>query len=251
MRTFGRSNINRAIRLASQSSTALVLVVACAKGSDSAKMDTAAPTGAPAVGSAASAPAPDSMTLVRGTVASVSASEVVVKNDSGASVTVTVSGPIQVFSRATGDLSHVSQNSFIGVTTVKQPDGAERATEIHIFPEELRGLGEGSRMMTPPAGAAANGSPASRMTNGAVSTASPAAATPASRMSNGNVASTNGSTLVVQYAGGSQNVTVPPTTPVTEIKLVQQPLAAGDKVVVVAKKGTDGSLSSNKALLMK
>jgi len=37
------------------------------------------------------------------------------------------------------DLSKVQEKTFIGVTTVKQPDGSERATEIHIFPEELRG----------------------------------------------------------------------------------------------------------------
>jgi hypothetical protein len=68
-------------------------------------------------------------------------------------------------------------------------------------------------------------------------------------MSNGNVASTNGSTLVVQYAGGSQTVTVPPNTPVTQIKQVSKLLAAGDQVVVVATKRSDGSLVSGKALL--
>jgi hypothetical protein len=39
------------------------------------------------------------------------------------------------------------QGSFVGVTSVPQPDGAQRATEIHIFPEELRGTGEGSYLM--------------------------------------------------------------------------------------------------------
>lgn len=127
---------------------------------------------------------------------------------------------------------------------MKQPDGSERATEIHVFPEELRGVGEGSRMMAPNTSAAAsrmtNGSvSASRMTNGAVSQ---------SRMSNGSVTSTSGSTLVVQYAGGSQNVTVPPNTPVTELKLASKAVAAGDQVAVLAKKAPDGSLTSNKAI---
>lgn len=214
--------------------------VACSRGSNQASVDTTTPQKTPAP--AASAPAADTMTMVRGTVASASAAELVVKTDTS-SVTVKVAPPLQVFSRGTGDLAHVTPNSFIGVTTVKQPDGSERATEIHIFPEALRGLGEGSRMMTPAAGAGAS-SP-SRMTNGSVS----GSAAPASRMSNGSVASTNGSTMVVQYAGGSQTVTIPPNTPVTEIKLVSKPLAVGDQVVVVATKASDGSLVSGKALL--
>src|SRR5213075_1177497 len=100
---------------------------------------------------------------------------------------------VTVYDRSASTLANVKDNTFIGVTTVKQPDGSERATEIHIFPEELRGLGEGSRMMTP----ATSGGGGNRMTNGNVS---------ASRMSNGTVAGANGSTLAVQFAGGSQNV---------------------------------------------
>lgn len=227
-------------------SFAVLVVAGCSGGSDSAKVDTMTPQQTPAP--SVSAASPDSMTMVRGTVASTSAGELVVKTDS-ASVTVKVTAPFQVFARAPGDLSHVTQNSFIGVTTVKQPDGSERATEIHVFPEDLRGLGEGSRMMTPPAGAAASTS-GNRMTNGSVSDSKMTNGTAASRMSNGSVASTNGSTLVVQYAGGSQSVAVPPNTPVSEIKLVSKQLAVGDQVVVVAKKRSDGALTSGKALLM-
>jgi hypothetical protein len=181
--------------------------------------------------------------LLRGTVTSVSASQLVLKSDTGV-VTVALTQPFHLYTRAPSDLSHVKESTFIGVTTVKQPDGSERATEIHVFPEELRGLGEGSRMMAEDRGAGP-----SRMTNGNVSaprmtngTASP------SRMSNGSVSSTNGSSLVVQYAGGSQNVTVPPNTPVTELKLSSKNLAVGDQVAVMATKGSDGSLTADKAV---
>jgi hypothetical protein len=98
--------------------------------------------------------------------------------------------PFHVYTRAPSDLSKVTEKSFIGVTTLKQPDGSERATEIHVFPEELRGLGEGSRMMA----------------------------------------------------------TVPPNTPVTELKLVSKTLAAGDQVAVLAKKSPDGSFAADKAI---
>jgi hypothetical protein len=186
---------------------------------------------------------PDAPIMLRGTVANVSATQIVLKSDTG-TVTVALAQPFHLYVRAPSDLSKVKESSFIGVTTVKQPDGSERATEIHVFPEELRGVGEGSRMMAPNTSAAAsrmtNGNvSASRMTNGAVSQ---------SRMSNGSVSSTNGSSLVVQYAGGSQNVTVPPNTPVTELKLASKSIAAGDQVAVLATKAPDGSLTSDKAI---
>jgi hypothetical protein len=152
---------------------------------------------------------------------------------------------LQVYDRTPSDLSHVKDSSFIGVTTVKQADGSERATEIHIFPNELRGMGEGSRIMSPSTGGGGN-----RMTNGSVSSSRMTNGSVASsRMSNGTVANATGSTLVVQYPGGSQNVTVPAGTPVTEIKAVSKQLAAGDRVVIVAKKQSDGSLVSTQALI--
>ena len=186
---------------------------------------------------------PDAPIMLRGTVTSVSANQLVLKSDTGA-VTVALTQPFHLYVRAPSDLSHVKESSFIGVTTVKQPDGSERATEIHVFPEELRGVGEGSRMMAPQASAAA-----SRMTNGNVSASRMTNGTASqSRMSNGNVSSTNGSNLVVQYAGGSQNVTVPPNTPVTELKLASKHLAVADQVAVMAKKAPDGSLTADKAI---
>ena len=185
---------------------------------------------------------PDAPILVRGTVTSVSPTQLVLKSDTGA-ITVTISQPFHLYTRAPSDLAHVKESTFIGVTTVKQPDGSERATEIHVFPEELRGLGEGSRMMAPQASAAA-----SRMTNGNVSASRMTNGTAQSRMSNGSVSSTNGSSLVVQYAGGSQNVTVPPNTPVTELKLSSKTVVVGDQLAVMAKKAADGSLTADKAV---
>src|SRR2546423_11255795 len=121
------------------------------------------------VARSARTPNPDAPIMVRGTVVSVSANQLVLKSDTGI-VTVGLTQPFHLYVRAPSDLSRVKESSFVGVTSVKQPDGSERATEIHVFPEELRGVGEGSRMMAPNTRAAA-----SRMTNGKVS---------ASRMTN-------------------------------------------------------------------
>jgi len=130
----------------------------------------------------------------------------------------------------------VTDKAFVGVTSVKQPDGKEQATEIHVFPEDLRGLGEGSRMMEPSTSASG-----SRMTNGSVQ---------GSRMSNGTVSSANGGTIVVTYAGGSQSIDVPPNTPVTAIKETSKQPSAGDQVVIVSKRGDSGALTATAILLV-
>ena len=217
-------------------SSLVLAVFACNRSSDSAHDSTQA-------AQSAQTPSLDAPIMLRGTVVSVSANQLVLKSDTG-TVTVGLTQPFHFYVRAPSDLAHVKESSFIGVTTVKQPDGSDRATEIHVFPEELRGVGEGSRMMAPD-----NSASASRMTNGNVSASRMTNGTASqSRMSNGNVSSTNGSSLVVQYAGGSQNVTVPPNTPVTELRLASRGLAAGDQVAVLAKKAPDGSLTADKAI---
>lgn len=212
-----------------------IVAAACNRESGNVQSDTTAAQAAPAK--------TDSVANIRGTVASVSATDIAIKTDS-ATVNVKLSQPFQVYEREPGKLADVKDNSFIGVTTVKQPDGTEQATEIHIFPEELRGMGEGSRMMTQNSGGG------NRMTNGAVTssrmtngTASP------SRMSNGSVTNSTGSSFVVQYSGGSQTVKVPANTPVTELKTTSKQLAVGNQVVIIAKKASDGSLTADKGLL--
>jgi len=213
------------------------LGTACAQRQDTSATDTS-------VASSTASTSSDTSAMVRGTVSTASPTQVVVSTANG-NVTVAVTPPLTVYSRQPARLADVKDNVFIGVTTVKQPDGSERATEIHIFPEELRGLGEGSRMMN----AGAGGNPGNRMTNGAVSQSRMTNGTAASRMSNGSVANANGSTFDVQYAGGMQKVTVPPNTPVTQIKAISRQLATGDQVVIPAKKNPDGTLSTNRVML--
>jgi len=217
---------------------AAVAVAACNRGSEYASSDTASATSK--MGSTS-----DTATTIRGTVASISPTEVVVAAPTG-NVTVKLAQPFQVYAREPGKLDDVKDNVFVGVTSVKQPDGSEVATEIHTFPEALRGLGEGTRIMTVNPNAAAGAS--SRMTNGAV-TESRMSNGSASRMSNGNVANANGSKLVVQFAGGSQTVTVPQNIKVTEIKPTSKTLTTGDQVVIMAKKNGDGTFSASSALL--
>ncbi len=228
------TNISRPSWLVASLASMALVSVAC-RGAQKAQSDTASAAGN------VHAP-PDTAGMVRGTVASLSSTSLVINVDTG-KVTVHVTQPLHVFDRTTGTLTDLKDNSFVGVTSVKQADGSEKATEIHIFPDELRGLGEGSYMMAPSGGA-------NRMTNGAVSASRMTNGTASSsRMSNGTVSGAGGSTITVQFSGGSQSIVIPPNTPVSEIKVSSKPLAAGDRVVVPATKGPDGSLTTDKVLL--
>jgi len=193
---------------------------------------------APLSGLAQDVPAhnPDGMISISGTVERASAGELAIKPRTGSDImTVKLVQPFHLYARVPGDLSHLKDTSFVGVTSVKQPDGTERASAIGILPEELRGVAEGSYMMNTPAGATP-----SRMTNGAVSQ---------SRMSNGIAKREEASTLTVQYQGGVQKITVPADTPVNEYQLTATEPVVGDRVFVLARKASDGSLSSSVGIL--
>jgi hypothetical protein len=189
---------------------------------------------------------PDGVISIRGTVEHASAEELAIKPPGGGDVTtVKLVQPLHLYVRVPGDLSHLKDTNFVGVTSVKQPDGTERATRISILPEELRGVGEGSYMMNQAAGATP-----SRMTNGSVSASRMTNGTASqSRMSNGSVKRTDASTLTVQYQGGVQKITVPPDTPVQEYQLTTTKPTVGDQVFLWAQKASDGSLSASKGIL--
>jgi hypothetical protein len=149
---------------------------------------------------------------------------------------VKIKQPLTTYGREPSDLSHVTSQSFVGVTSVKQADGKEQAKEIHIFPPELKGAGEGSNMM--------DQASQSRMTNGSVSSTG-------SRMTNGTVQKQGGGqTIVVQYKDGSQTITVPPGTEVTQIVPKQQKLEAGDTIYAATEKASDGTLTTNKVYVI-
>ncbi len=179
---------------------------------------------------------PDGLISISGTVERASGNELAIKPSTGGeATTVKLVQPLHLYSRVPGDLSHLKDTNFVGVTSVKQPDGSERASAIGILPEELRGVGEGSYMMNTPAGATP-----SRMTNGTAFE---------SRMSNGIATRTDATTLTVQYQGGVQTITVPAGTPVNEYQITAIRPGVGDRVFLLARKAADGSFSASMGVL--
>src|SRR5262249_21516100 len=68
-----------------------------------------------------------------------------VKARSGENLKVKLADNAPVRAVVKASLSDVKPGSFVGITAMPQPDGTQKAVEIHIFPEAMRGTGEGHR----------------------------------------------------------------------------------------------------------
>jgi RNase P/RNase MRP subunit p29 len=156
-------------------------------------------------------------------------------------VYIEVKQPLTTYKQTPSDLSHVTSASYVGVASTEQADGKEVAKQIIIFPAELSGAAEGS-VLTDPPGATTH----SRMTNGSVSRPPVSH----SRMTNGTVQRRSGTSLVVQYQDGSKSISVPENVAVVEVVAEKVTLAAGDTVYLTTNKLPNGSLTTNKILLI-
>jgi hypothetical protein len=161
---------------------------------------------------------------VRGTIESVDGETLLVKSRSGEDVKLTMTGDIRVVGIVKIALSDIKVGSFIGTTTVPGPDGGNNAVEVHVFPEDMRGTGEGSRPY--------DLGPNSTMTNATVAQ---------------TVAGNDGHTLTIKYKDGEKKVVVGPDTPVvTYVPAGKSDLKAGAKVIAFMKKLPDGSFETNR-----
>ena len=167
---------------------------------------------------------PPSPTRVRGTIEAVDGDVLAVKSRSGEDVTLHMTGDVKVVGLARIALADIKVGSFIGATTVPGPDGTQNAVEVHVFPEDMRGTGEGSRPY--------DLRPNSSMTNATVAE---------------SVVSNDGHTLLVKYKDGEKKVQVAPETPVvTYVPADKSDLKAGAKVIAFMKKLPDGSVETNR-----
>ena len=82
---------------------------------------------------------------VRGTIEGVEGQTLLVKSRDGRDVKVALPDNAPVVGIANASLSDVKPGSFVGVTGMPQADGSQKAVEVHIFPEAMRGTGEGHR----------------------------------------------------------------------------------------------------------
>ena len=83
----------------------------------------------------------------RGVVVSVSGSALQLKADSGQTLAVKLADRYTVSARSHADVTKIAPGAFLGTTAIPGPDGTLTAVEVHIFPESMRGTGEGHRPM--------------------------------------------------------------------------------------------------------
>jgi hypothetical protein len=173
---------------------------------------------------AAIAQQPPAPSRVRGTIEAVDGQLLTVRSRAGEEVKLRMTEDIRVVGIEKIALSDIKVGSFIGTTTVPGPDGAANAIEVHVFPEDMRGTGEGSRPF--------DLRPNSTMTNATVAE---------------TVVGNEGHMLTVKYKDGEKKVTVTPDTPVvTYVPAGKSDLKAGAKVIAAMKKLADGSLETNR-----
>jgi hypothetical protein len=174
---------------------------------------------------------------VRGEIVSVNGAALQLKADDGQTLSLRLSDRATVSARSGADVTRIVPGAFLGTTAVPGPDGTLVATEVHIFPESMRGTGEGHRPMD-----AATGS---TMTNATVS--SVASGQPSGRtMTNATVTSVGGDQerrMMLKYNGGEKLVTVPKGVPIVMVEAGDKAmLVPGAHVVVSGTTQGDGSL---------
>ena len=170
----------------------------------------------------AAAQAPQTV-RVRATLENVSVPMLTAKARDGAEMKIKLADNAPVNEVVKASLSDIKADSYIAVTAMPQPDGTQKAVAILIFPEAMRGVGEGHRPW--------DLEPNSTMTNATVAD---------------QVAGTDGQTVTVKYKDGDKKILVTPATIiVTYKKASASDLKAGQKIfVAAAKKLDDGTLEA-------
>jgi hypothetical protein len=163
-------------------------------------------------------------TRVRGTIEKVDGPTLTVQSRDGRQVTIGLASNFTVLGVAKRSLADIKAGDYVASTSVKGADGHLHALEIRIFPEAMRGVGEGQR----PTDLVPN----SRMTNATVS---------------GVTVAPQGHVLKVSYKGGEAEVVVGPDTPiVTYVPGDLSLLTPGAAIFCIAQKRFDGSLTATR-----
>jgi hypothetical protein len=141
--------------------------------------------------------AQDKPLRVRGTIEQIDGAMMSVKSREGDTLKIKLADEGKVVALVKASLADIKPNLFVGSTAMPQPDGTWKAVEVHIFPEEMRGTGEGDRPY--------DYKPQSTMTNGTVNSMGKSTTT-------GTVMSEEGTTLTLNYKEGSKKIDVTPQT---------------------------------------
>jgi hypothetical protein len=171
------------------------------------------------VATAALAQAPQTVRL-RGVIEKVDGNTVSAKSDKGDALTLNLADKMLVVAVVKALLADIKDGDFIGSGAMPQPDGSQKAIEVHIFPEQMRGTGEGFRPW--------DGAPNSTMTNGTAGT---------------TVTSVDGTVVTVKYKDGEKKIIVTPDVPIVRYEIADMSAVKPGVAftIVAAVKKPDGS----------
>src|SRR5499425_3734548 len=130
-------------------------------------------------------------TRIRGTVEKLDGQALTVKSRDGQTVTIALADNVAVAYLVKKNVGDIKPGDFIASTGIKGTDGKLHAIEVRIFPENLRGVGEGQYPW--------DLKPDSIMTNATVGTITK---------------SPQGNVVKVSYKGSESEFTIDPDTPV-------------------------------------
>jgi hypothetical protein len=161
---------------------------------------------------------------VRGTIEKLDGNTLSVKTTDGHAMHIKLTDDARVVGVVKASLADIKPGTFIGSAAMPQPDGSQKALEVHIFPDAMRGTGEGHRPYS---------IPNSTMTNGTAGNA---------------VKAVDGDAIMVSYKGGEKRIVVPAGIPIVRYEI-------GDKsdlkpgaafTILSAVKKSDGTFETGR-----
>jgi len=165
---------------------------------------------------------------VRGTIEKVDGNTLLVKGPDGAPATVSLADNAVIVGVLKATVADIKEGSYIGSGALPQPDGTQKAVEVHIFAESQRGTGDGHRGNW-------DGSPygagIGTMTNGAAGQA---------------VSGVDGPVITVKYKDGEKKIIVGPTVPIVRYEVGDKSeLKPGAAInIAAATKKPDGTFGA-------
>ena len=173
----------------------------------------------------ATAQTPQTVRL-RGVIETVDGKTVIARSDKGEQLKLNLAEKMLVVEVVKASMADIKPGSFIGSGAMPQADGSQKAIEVHIFPESMRGTGEGFRPW--------DGAPNSTMTNGTVGGTT--------------VSGVEGRIILVKYKDGEKQIMVAPEVPIVRYEIGDMSaVKAGVAFTIIrALKKPDGSFDAER-----
>ncbi|MEW6373462.1 MAG: hypothetical protein AB1584_21280 [Pseudomonadota bacterium] len=164
---------------------------------------------------------------VRGKIASVKGSTLMVTTREGKTVEVALLEGVRIAGLARAAIGDIKPGDFVGIASLPRTEGGDGALEVLIFPPAMKGTGEGSYGW--------DLKPNSSMTNATVANA---------------VKGVDGHSVTVSYHGKEKKIAIPDGTPVVTLAPASSKnLVAGASVFVPATKDGKGGLRAQQVVV--